>query len=114
MADVPADGYPAGTGLDGTIDALQQVSRIIGLAATQDDDRDIDLVDNAPEAVRVTGVGGLDEIHTQFGADAASVPDVLRGPQLRRVFETTGHMGPISHAPEFARVVRAFLFGDDA
>lgn len=32
----------------------------------------------------------------------------------RRVFETTGHMGPISHAPEFARVVRAFLFGDDA
>ncbi|PCJ75777.1 MAG: alpha/beta hydrolase [Rhodobacteraceae bacterium] len=32
----------------------------------------------------------------------------------RRVFQTTGHMGPLSHAPEFARVVREFLFGDDA
>ena len=32
----------------------------------------------------------------------------------RKTFQTTGHMGPISHAPEFVRVVRAFLFGDDA
>ena len=32
----------------------------------------------------------------------------------RRIFQTTGHMGPISHAPEFVRVVRSFLFGDDA
>ena len=39
----------------------------------------------------------------------AALPNVQR-----KVFETTGHMGPISHAPEFARVVRAFLFGDDA
>lgn len=39
----------------------------------------------------------------------AAIPNVQR-----RVFETTGHMGPISHAPEFVRVVRAFLFGDDA
>ncbi|MBL4874109.1 MAG: alpha/beta hydrolase [Rhodobacteraceae bacterium] len=38
----------------------------------------------------------------------AALPNVQR-----RVFQTTGHMGPISHAPEFARVVRAFLFGDD-
>ncbi len=39
----------------------------------------------------------------------AALPNVQR-----KVFESTGHMGPISHAPEFARVVRAFLFGDDA
>ena len=39
----------------------------------------------------------------------AALPNVQR-----RVFETTGHMGPISHAPEFVRVVRSFLFGDDA
>jgi len=39
----------------------------------------------------------------------AALPNVER-----RVFDATGHMGPISHAPEFARVVRAFLFGDDA
>jgi pimeloyl-ACP methyl ester carboxylesterase len=32
----------------------------------------------------------------------------------RRLFPTTGHMGPISHAPELARAVRMFLFGDDA
>mgnify|MGYP002639493778 CR=1 FL=1 len=39
----------------------------------------------------------------------AALPSVQR-----RVFETTGHMGPLSHAPEFARVVRGFLFADDA
>lgn len=38
----------------------------------------------------------------------AALPNVQR-----RVFHTTGHMGPISHAPEFARVVRVFLFGDE-
>ena len=39
----------------------------------------------------------------------AALPNVER-----QVFQTTAHMGPISHAPEFVRVVRAFLFGDDA
>jgi len=38
----------------------------------------------------------------------AALPNVQR-----RVFQTTGHMGPLSHAPEFARVVKAFLFSDD-
>jgi lipase len=43
--------------------------------------------------------------------------DLLEGalPNVqRKVFQTAGHMGPISHAPEFVRVVRAFLFGDNA
>lgn len=38
----------------------------------------------------------------------ATLPNVQR-----RIFPTTAHMGPISHAPEFARVVSAFLFGDE-
>lgn len=39
----------------------------------------------------------------------AALPNVQR-----RILQNTGHMGPISHAPEFTRVVRGFLFGDDA
>lgn len=48
-------------------------------------------------------------IHLLSDLLGAALPNVQR-----RVFQTTGHMGPLSHAPEFARVVKGFLFGDDA
>jgi len=55
------------------------------------------------------GARSPESIHLLNDLLEAALPNVQR-----RVFPTTGHMGPLSHAPEFARVVGDFLFGDDA
>lgn len=55
------------------------------------------------------GAKSPDTIHVLNDLLETKLPNVIR-----EVFETAGHMGPVNHAPDVSKVVRKFLFGDEA
>lgn len=55
------------------------------------------------------GAKSPDTIHVLNDLLETKLPNVTR-----EVFDTAGHMGPVNHAPDVSKVVRKFLFGDEA